>query len=178
MWEKFFVHYGFPEKILSDQGRNFESNLIAELCKLTQIKKLRTTPYRPEGNGSCERFNRTLISMIGTLPEKLKINWPQHVSTLTHAYNCTRSNATGFSPYFLMYGRQPLLPVDIEFGVFTPDVTGVATQKYVQMLKHRLEWAYNKVREISTKEAIRSKRRFDQKIRCSKLDIGDLVLVR
>ena len=39
----------------------------------------------------------------------------------------------GFSPYFLMYGRQPLLPVDIEFGVFTPDVTGVATQKYVQM---------------------------------------------
>ena len=178
LWEKFFVHYGFPEKILSDQGRNFESNLIAELCKLAQIKKLRTTPYRPEGNGSCERFNRTLISMIGTLPEELKINWPQHVSTLTHAYNCTRSNATGFSPYFLMYGRQPLLPIDIEFGVFTPDVMGVATQKYVQMLKHRLEWGYNKAREISAKEAIRSKRRFDQKIRCSKLDIGDIVLVR
>ena len=56
--------------------------------------------------------------MIGTLPEELKINWPQHVSTLTHAYNCTRNNATGFSPYLLMYGRQPLLPIDIEFGVF------------------------------------------------------------
>ena len=83
LWEKFFIHYGFPEKILSDQGRNFESNLIAELCKLVQIKKLRTTPYRPEGNGSCERFNRTLISMIGTLPEELKVHWPQHVSTLT-----------------------------------------------------------------------------------------------
>ena len=41
--------------------------------------------------------------------------------TLTHAYNCTRNNATGFSPYFLMYGRQTLLPIDIEFGVFTPD---------------------------------------------------------
>ena len=124
LWEKFFVHYGFPEKIQSDQGRNCESNLIAELCKLVQIKKLRTTPYRPEGNGSCERFNRTLISMIGMLPKELKINWPQHVSTLTHAYNCTRNNATGFSPYFFMYGRQPLLPIDIEFGVFTPDVTG------------------------------------------------------
>ena len=178
LWEKFFVHYGFPEKILSDQGRNFESNLIAELCKLVQIKKLRTTPYRPEGNGSCERFNRTLISMIGTLPEELKIYWPQHVSTLTHAYNCTRSNATGFSPYFLMYGRQPLLPIDIEFGVFTPDVTGVATQKYVQMLKHQLEWAYNKAREVSSKEAKKSKRRYDQKVRCSKLDIGDIVMVR
>ena len=55
LWEHFFVHYGFPEKILSDQGRNFGSVLLSELCELTQIKKLRTTPYRPEGNGSCER---------------------------------------------------------------------------------------------------------------------------
>ena len=54
LWVKFLVHYGFPEKILSNQGRNFESNLIAELCKLVQIKKLRTTPYRLEGNGLCE----------------------------------------------------------------------------------------------------------------------------
>ena len=84
----------------------------------------------------------------------------------------------GFSPYFLMYGRQPLLPIDIEFGVFTPDVTGVATQKYVQMLKDQLEWAYNKAREVSAKEAERSKRRYDQKVRCSKLDIGDIVIVR
>ena len=178
LWEKFFVHYGFPEKILSDQGRNFESNLIAELCKLVQIKKLRMTPYRPEENRSCERFIKTLISMTGTLPEELKINWPQHVSTLTHAYNCTRNNATGFSPYFLMYGRQPLLPIDIEFGVFSPDVTGEATQKYVQMLKHQLECAYNKAREVSFKEAKRSKRRYDQKVRCFKLDVAHTVMVR
>ena len=54
----------------------------------------------------------------------------------------------------------------------------MATQKYVQMLKHRLEWAYNKAREVSAKEAKRSKRRYDRKVRCSKLDIGDIVLVR
>ena len=71
-----------------------------------------------------------------------------------------------------------MLPIDIEFGVFTPDVTGVATQKYVQMLKHQLEWAYNKAREVSAREAKRSKRRYDQKIRCSKLDVGDIVMVR
>ena len=57
LWDKFFVHYGFPEKILSDQGRNFESKLLEELCLLAQVKKMRTTPYRPEGNWSCERFN-------------------------------------------------------------------------------------------------------------------------
>ena len=51
---------------------------------------MRTTPYRPEGNGSCERFNRTLVSMIGTLPEDLKVHWQQHVSSLVHMYNCTK----------------------------------------------------------------------------------------
>ena len=115
LWDKFFVHYGFPEKILSDQGRKFESKLLEELCLLAQIKKMRTTPYRPEGNGSCERFNRTLISMLGTLPEEFKVEWTNHVNTLTYAYNCMRSNATGFSPYYLLYGRHPLLPIDIKF---------------------------------------------------------------
>ena len=57
VWDKFFMHYGFPEKILSDQERNFESKLLEELCLLAQVKKMRTTPYGPEGNGSCERFN-------------------------------------------------------------------------------------------------------------------------
>ena len=59
LWDHFFVHYGFPKKILSDQGHNFESLLIRELSELTQIQKLRTIPYRPEENGSCERFNST-----------------------------------------------------------------------------------------------------------------------
>ena len=177
LWEHFFVHYGFPEKLLSDQDRNFESVLISELCELMQIKKLRTTPYRPEGNGSCERFNRTLISMLGTLPD-FKNKWPHHISTLTYAYNCTRSNATGFSPYYLLYGRQPLLPIDIEYGVFTPELSEAITYKYVQELKSRLEHAFNKANDFCEKEAIRTKQRFDKTARCSKLVPGDLVLVK
>ena len=152
LWEHFFVHYGFPEKILSDQGRNFESVLISELCELAQIRKLRTTPYRPEDNGSCERFNRTLISMLGTLPDNFKNKWPHHIGTLVYAYNCTHSNAMGFSPYYLLYGRQPLLPIDIEYGVFTPELSEAITYKYVQKLKSRLEYAFNKANEFCKKK--------------------------
>ena len=122
-WDHFFVHYRFPEKILSDQG------LV--ISELTHIKKLRTTPYRPEGNGSCERFNRTLISMLGTLAEDFKNKWTQHISTLTYAYNCTRSNATGFSPYYLLNSRHPLLPINIEFSVFVPELSKAITYKYI-----------------------------------------------
>ena len=168
LWDQFFVHYGFPEKILSDQGRNFESQLISEL---TQVKK-------PEGNGSCERFNHTLISMLETLPDDFKSKWSQHIITLVYAYNCTRSNTTGFSPYYLLYGRHPLLPIDIEFGVFVPELSKVVTYKYVQNLKKRLENAFQKANAFCEKEAIRSKQHFDRTARCSKLLPGDLVLVK
>ena len=104
LWENFLVHYGWPTKILMDQGRTFESSLVKELCSIAQVRKIRTTLYRPETNGACERFNHTLINMLGTLPNEFKKNWQEWVSTLTHAYNCTVSNATGFKPYFLMYG--------------------------------------------------------------------------
>ena len=63
--ESFLVHYGWPEKILTEQGKSFENNLIWELCELAQVKKLCTSPYHPETNGQCEHFNVTLIGMLG-----------------------------------------------------------------------------------------------------------------
>ena len=178
LWDQFFEHNGFPKKIFLDQGRNFESQLISELCELTQVKQLRTTPYWPEGNGSCERFNRMLISMLGTLPDDFKSKWTQHISTLVYAYNCTHSNATGFSPYYLLYGRHPLLPIDIEFGVFVPELSEAVTYKYVQNLKKRLENAFWKANAFCEKEAVRSKQHFDRTAKCFKLLPGDLVLVK
>ena len=70
LWDNFICHYGFPEKFISDQGRNFESDLIKELCKIAGVQKLHTTPYHPQGNGQCERFNSTLCNMLGTLSER------------------------------------------------------------------------------------------------------------
>lgn len=72
VYDNFFLHYSFPEKQHSDQGRNFESKVIRELCKLLGIKKTRNTPYHPMGNGSDERFNQTLIKMLSTLNEEQK----------------------------------------------------------------------------------------------------------
>ena len=178
LWEHYFVYYGIPEKILSDQGRNFESDLIRELCHITGVKKLRTTPYRPQTNGQCEKFNSTLINMIGTLPIVAKQHWQGFVSTLVHAYNCTKSVATGFSPHFLLFGRHPQLPIDIEFGVRTPDLVAVSTENYVQKLQKRLKWAFNKAQEVIEKQKAKYKSHYDKKVRCTKLESGDLVLVR
>ena len=84
----------------------------------------------------------------------------------------------GYKPYTLMFGREPLLPIDIEFGVRTPDITAITTHKYVEKLKNKMKWAFKKAAEISLKESARQKKYYDKKIRCSKLKPGDLVLVR
>ena len=72
LWNNIIVYYGLPEKNLSEQGRNFESELTADLCKLMGTKKLRPSLYHPQANGQCERFNCTLINMLGTLPPECK----------------------------------------------------------------------------------------------------------
>ncbi len=66
LWENFIVHYGMPEKLHSNQGPDFESKTFKELCEISGIKKVRTTPYHPKGN-PVERFNHTLLRMLGTL---------------------------------------------------------------------------------------------------------------
>ena len=81
LWENFLVHYGWPKKILTDQGKSFENNLFQELCSLARVKKLHTSPYHPETNGQCEHFNVTLISMWGILPSHAKKNWQEWVAT-------------------------------------------------------------------------------------------------
>ena len=107
------MRYGIPEKLLSDRGREFENELFQRLSKLCGLKKIRTTPYHPQINGQVERMNQTIINMLKRLPEQYKSNWRNHVNKLVHAYNSTKSSATGYSPYYLLFGRHPRLPMDV-----------------------------------------------------------------
>ena len=178
IWERFIAYYGFPEAFLSDQGRNFESNLIAELCLLADVKKIRTTPYHPMTNGQCERFNRTLISMIGTLKPREKSNWKEYVKPLVFAYNATRHETTGFSPYYLMFGRNPRLPIDVTFGIPLQYKGSTLTTGYVTGLQKQMEWARVQAQEKALKQNKRNQRIKDQKCRGRQLEPGDKVLVR
>ena len=70
--------------------------------------------------------------MIGTLTIDEKLKWPEWVSILTHAYNCMPTRVTGYSPYFLMFGMHPRLPIDIEYGVTQPNLTGSDFNSYAK----------------------------------------------
>ena len=174
---KYFTNFGWPDKILTDRGTSFENELFHSICQMAKIRKLRTGSYRPQTNGQCERFNQTLLNMLGTLPNDAKKRWQDWVPTLTHAYNCTTSRTTGFSPYYLIYGRQPRLPIDIEYGVNIAD-SYKDCKSYAAKLEHRLKWAYEAAQRYIDKETQRYKKYYDQTFRCATLRSGDLVLVR
>ena len=165
LWDKFIVHYGLPKKILMDHGCNFESQLVADICGLMGVQKIRTSPYHPQTNGQCKRFNSTLINMLGTLPKEKKSEWKNHIGTLVHAYNCTQNSAMGFSPYYLMFGRQPCLPVDVALGLAPCTITEPDTTKFVQKLREWTKWAHKKAEAFQAKEAQRHKHNYDRKSR-------------
>ena len=108
------------------------SQLVADLCDLMGMQKVWTSPYHLQTNGLCERLNSTLINMLGTLPKKKESEWKNHNGTLVHAYNCIWNSATGFNPYFLMFGRQPCLPIDITLGLAPCMITEPNMSKFVQ----------------------------------------------
>ena len=177
LWNDFFLIYGFPRRIHSDQGANFESKLIRELLEMAGVQKSHTTPYHPMGNGVTERFNRTLGNMIRSLPLQYKAKWPQMLQQLTFCYNCTEHETTGFAPFYLVFGRIPRLPVDVMFQHALTSDTVVSHSDFVSRLRKDLHEAAQIVQRNSLKEQTRHAKLYNRKVKGSLLVVGDRVLI-
>ena len=178
LYNNFFSVFGFPQKLLSDQGTEFTGDVIATMCKLLGIEKIRTTPYHPQTNRSAERLHQTLQRMIGKLNPEKRRKWPEHIGSVLIAYNATRSQVTGYSPYFLMFRRRPRLPVDLLFPTVNNQEWTRTIDEYVKALYERLRECLKLAQESATKEANRQKRLYDRRVGAVELRPGDCVLVR
>ena len=115
--------------------------------------------------------------MLGTLGEEDKLKWSEWVPTMTHAYNSTKCQVTGFTPYFLMFGGNLFFHRPGVWHI-QPYVGRQFTRNLCQKVRQRLQWAYKVANECIQKESLRHKKYYDKKMRCMKLDINDIVLVR
>ena len=176
LYGDFILRFGIPSKILHDQGREFENHLFTELEKLCEISKRRTTPYHPQTNGCVERMNSTLLSMLRTLPEDRKSKWPESINKVLHAYNCTVHDSTGFSPHFLMFGREPKIPIDLILGEEAVDP--VSHTEFAKKWEMQMKEAYSLAQQKSGARKNKDKERRMRKTTLDALSVGDRVLVK
>ncbi|KAL1251107.1 hypothetical protein QQF64_018903 [Cirrhinus molitorella] len=174
---EWFCKFGVPGRIHSDQGRNFESLLIQQLCSLYKVEKSQTTPYHPAGNGQCERFNRTLHNLLRTLPPSRKRDWALCLPQVLFSYNTTPHQSTGESPHYLMFGQEPRLPVDFLLGRVDDTAAG-NIHEWVIEHQTRLQVAFEGAREHLRVAAERRKVQHDAHVRDAPLGEGQLVHLR
>ena len=117
--------------------------------------------------------------MLGTLSEEEKSDWKSYLGCMTHAYNCTKHASTTYSPYYLMFGRHPRLPIDVEFGLNKPNCGDNSSKsRYIQKLRRRLNYAFQKASKYSDQQASKYKKGYDKSAKGPQLYENDLVLVK
>ena len=171
---EFFCFFGTPRQLHSDQGRQFESQLFQEICKLLGINKTRTTPYRPQSDGMVERFNRTIQQMLKHFVNNNRNDWDDHLPYLMMAYRASQHESTGCSPNLLMLGREVSVPLDVLVGRAPDKVVGCQTE-YVEWLRDSMATAFDYARRQLKKSALRQKRLYDLKSIEASFNTGQFV---
>ena len=191
IFNNFILQFGFPARLHHDQGREFNNQLFQQLHHLTGIKMSNTTPYHPEGDGQCERLNRTVINMLKSIPENEKGNWKDHLPKLMFAYNSTIHKATQFSPFFLLFGREPRLPIDDVFPSLSENSAPEGTAdpvrnsynageigEFVRTWNNRMNQAYELANKNIGKISGYNKNKHDARAHSVEIKCGDRVVVK
>ena len=146
----YFGLFGAPAYLVSNQGKAFTGHLISNLCELYGVQKLRTSPYHAQTNGQVERMNQMIIRMIGKLEQDKKAHWSEHLPEMLAAYNGTRSAVTGYSPYFLLFGRKSRMPVDCLFPTLCDSPHQAKMEVSVGAMQKRLKEAFAVARHLTS----------------------------
>ena len=176
--KEWFVRFGIPRRIHSDQGRNFESDLIKELCNMYGIKKSRTTPYHPQGNAQAERFNRTMHDLLRTLNPAQKKHWPKYLPELVYAYNATRHSSTGFSPHFLFFGREPKLLFDQLFDDLEDEEGQPDVDEWISLHHQRMRESFELAGVRLEHEALQRQKGRNTKATACDIPLGSRVYIK
>ena len=176
-FETFINTFGYPDIILTDQGRNFESALIKEMCARLKIDKRTTSAYHPQCNGQTERFNRTMNAMLAQYVSVNQNDWDVLIPSVLFAYRTAVHNSTGFSPYKLLFGREPKQPIDFQFPITSSQRSEASPDHYFSALKRTLDSIQEQANQNLRTAQLSQKQYHDRGVTAAQFSIEDMVLV-
>ncbi|XP_063442388.1 uncharacterized protein LOC134722696 [Mytilus trossulus] len=177
MVTEFICRYGVPTQIHTDQGSQFTSDLFLQLCKLLHIDKTRNSPFHPQSSGLVERLNGTIEDMLSKVVSKNQRDWDTYVPLLMLAYRSAPHETLGESPNNMMFGREVHMPIDLIYGVQSPDGK-LSRPEYIDQLTSRMDKVHTVVRDRLVHAAARQKRKYDLTSKNSQYKVGDGVMLR
>ena len=110
--DEFIPRHGCPRTIISDQGTEYCNSLLDIVHKELRIGRIHTSSYHPQSNGKTERFHRCMNDMIQKRISQNQNQWDVVLQSCLGAYRMSKNESTKHTPYFVMYGRDPVMPVD------------------------------------------------------------------
>lgn len=167
--------WGLCFEILTDQGPEFEADLSKELYRALGINKIRSSGYRPQTSGAIEVYHKVMSSLLAKHVSESQRDWSRWLSYTTFCYNATVHSSTGFSPFFLMTGRQPLWNVD--FVLDSYECTANTVPQYSYDVVTRLEWAYALTRDHLAQAADYASSWYNKRVHQKQFVAGDAVRV-
>ncbi len=169
--EDFIPRHACPQVLISDQGTEFCNSVIDALTKNLNIHKIRTTPYHPQTNGKVERFHRLLNDVLGKHVNRGHLDWDKWIPCALSAYRTSINETTGYSPFEVVYGRHPCLPMDT---LLQPKFRYMG-EDYLPTMIERLHHVYTDVKQNILQAQDRNKHYHDRKLNPEDLRVGDLV---
>jgi hypothetical protein len=111
--DEVIMRHGAPAEIITDRGNEFFNTTMAQIVKLLAIPRhVKTTAYNPRSDGMAEKQMNTLKDQLVAFTNKYQRDWDEHLALIAGMYRMTINAATGYSPFFLLYGREPEMPHD------------------------------------------------------------------
>lgn len=167
------LKHGAPRVMISDRGKVFQSRLVSEVILRCNITHRMTTAYHPQTNGLTERFNKTLADMLSMYVDVEQRDWDTILPFVTFAYNTAKQDTTGFTPFFLVHGREAETTMDTLFPFQPDDVEA----DYVKQLITRTEEARQLARIRTLDAQDKDRTRYNAKHRPVTYKPGDLVWI-
>ena len=130
LYFKICCEYGTPKAIICDEAPAFQSVALQEYFKALNIQPIYISPMN-HGSNRSERYIRTLNDIITKCLVGKGSNWPLYVPSATFAMNCQVSQVTGFSPFQMVYNKQP--PDKLSFD-FDPTKSGIKVDTPLYMI--------------------------------------------